>query len=125
MYVRQQLENEISIPQWLEVSNLKVGDYIGVPIACMCFIKMNNSFFEDGLIWTRILNIESYDDTREMYNLTVLDDSSYTANGLCAHNCGVVISSDDLTNFCPMTLTKNEETGETEQTTQFTMTEIE
>ena len=41
------------------------------------------------------------------------------------HACGLVISSDDLTNFCPMTLTKNEETGKTEQTTQFTMTEVE
>lgn len=41
------------------------------------------------------------------------------------HACGVVISSEDLTNFCPVTLATNNETGQKEQTTQFTMGECE
>lgn len=41
------------------------------------------------------------------------------------HACGVIISSDDISKFCPMTLSTDEETGITALTTQITMGECE
>ena len=41
------------------------------------------------------------------------------------HACGVIISSDDISKFCPMTLATDKETGITALTTQITMTECE
>lgn len=41
------------------------------------------------------------------------------------HACGVVISDADITNYCPQTFTKDEDTGEYIRTTQFTMGECE
>lgn len=41
------------------------------------------------------------------------------------HACGVIISSEDISNFCPMTLSTDEETGITALTTQITMIEAE
>ena len=55
------------------------------------------SFYENGYIWTRISKIEKKLEPKSMYNLTVLDDSSYVVNGLCAHNCGVIITNGAIT----------------------------
>ena len=41
------------------------------------------------------------------------------------HACGVIISSEDITNFCPTTLATDEKTGITALTTQITMGECE
>lgn len=41
------------------------------------------------------------------------------------HACGVIISSEDISNFCPMTLATDEKTGITALTTQITMGECE
>ena len=37
-----------------------------------------------------------------MYNLTVLDDSSYVANGMAVHNCGVEVSPVPLSSNLPL-----------------------
>lgn len=41
------------------------------------------------------------------------------------HACGVIISSEDISDFCPMTLATDKETGITALTTQITMGECE
>lgn len=73
--------------------------------------QRDKSFYEDGFIWTRVSSIESIHKSQSMYNLTVLDDSSYVAHGLCVHNCGVIIAPDAITNFIPQVVVLDE-TGE-------------
>lgn len=60
-----------------------------------------------------------------MYNLTVENDSSYTANGIVAHNCGLVISPGSVSNFLPTSMETNTETKEKSVTSQVVMTEVE
>lgn len=45
---------------------------------------------------------ESNDETVNVYNLTVLDDSSYVANGIAVHNCGVALSDRPLWEDVPL-----------------------
>lgn len=62
----------------------------------------NHSFYEDGYIWASISSIEKLEGTRATYNLSVVDDNSYVANNLIAHNCGVVMSSKPLSEVIPL-----------------------
>ncbi len=57
------------------------------------------SFYEDGYIWTKLYKINKLNKNKKMYNLTVIDDNSYTANGMIVHNCGVIIVNDDFTKY--------------------------
>lgn len=45
---------------------------------------------------------ESNDEIVNVYNLTVLDDSSYFANGIVVHNCGVALSDRPLWEDVPL-----------------------
>jgi hypothetical protein len=45
---------------------------------------------------------DSNDETVSVYNLTVLDDSSYIANGIVVHNCGVALSDRPLWEDVPL-----------------------
>ena len=68
--------------------------------------KKSRSFYEDGYIWARIDQLFEEKDSRPMYNLTVLDDSSYVANGMAVHNCGIQISPVTLDNNIPLMKSK-------------------
>lgn len=83
------------------------------------------SFYEDGYIWTRVSKLTKREESKAMYNLTVLDDSSYVVHGLGVHNCGVIIAPSAVDNYIPQVLIENEDTGLFELTTQFTMAECE
>lgn len=87
--------------------------------------KKMKSFYEDGYVWVRVKKHEITNEHREMYNLTVLDDSSYVANGIAAHNCGLVIAPDTVSSYLPTALVKDEETGNMDMTSQVIMTEVE
>lgn len=64
-------------------------------------------------------------ENQVMYNLTVLDDSSYVANGIVAHNCGLVIAPGSVSDYLPTSMEKDSETGDRSLTSQVTMTEVE
>lgn len=83
------------------------------------------AFYEDGYIWARFRDISVEQTEQQMYNLTVLDDSSYTANGIAAHNCGLALSPSTVSDFLPTSMEKDEETGEKALTSQVVMTEVE
>lgn len=86
------------------------------------------SFYENGYIWSRLSSIEIIEDTRKMYNLTVLDDSSYVVNGVIAHNCGVVIAPSSVSDYLPTILLEDKKSkikGKKELTSQFIMSEVE
>lgn len=60
------------------------------------------SFYKDGFLWVHISKLNKLDvNTTKVYNLSVIDDNSYTVNNLIAHNCGVIISNEPLAGTIP------------------------
>jgi thymidylate synthase len=50
--------------------------------------RCDYSFIEDGYVWLTIRNIEIEDVINtDVYNLSVLNDNSYTVNNISVHNC--------------------------------------
>lgn len=60
-----------------------------------------------------------------MYNLTVENDSSYLANNIVAHNCGVLIAPGVVSDWVPTSMEVDELTGEKGVTAQVSMSECE
>lgn len=69
----------------------------------ICIEKYNH-------LWTPVFNIRKQEIEEDTYNLTVIDDSSYVANNLTVHNCGVIISSEPLTNTIPTQVRQEDNT---------------
>jgi len=82
-------------------------------------------FYEDGFIWVRFKSMTIEEKTQPMYNLTVLDDSSYVANGIAAHNCGIVLAPNPVSDFLPTSMEVDDQTQEKSLTSQVIMTEVE
>ena len=55
-----------------------------------------------GNVLCRIREIEKLDIRDTVYNLTVLDDSTYVVNNHITHNCGVVLSDNPIYETVPM-----------------------
>lgn len=85
----------------------------------------DRSFYENGFIWNRVSKVEQHEESRKMYNLTVLNDSSYTANGIVAHNCGVVLSPKPVREYLPVLKETDEESGLKVMTSQVQGPEVE
>ncbi|MCD3232554.1 PHP domain-containing protein (plasmid) [Clostridium botulinum] len=68
-----------------------------------------HAFYEDDYIWTPLRYLNQNSNTEEVYNLSVLDDNSYTVNNIIVHNCGVVISSKPIYQYCGMKKGDNDE----------------
>lgn len=62
----------------------------------------DHAFYEDGYIWTPFKEINKINKLENVYNITVEDDSSYTVNNIIVHNCGTVISSKPIYEYCGM-----------------------
>lgn len=67
------------------------------------------SFSMGDYIWSSIEKIDKIKIDEPVYNLTVLDDSSYLANNLTAHNCGVIISSRPIYETIPTELRERDD----------------
>lgn len=59
-------------------------------------------FYENGYLWCPVKRVEKIDEFMEVYNLTVLDDSSYSVNRAVVHNCGIIPSFDLLSSCATM-----------------------
>lgn len=57
---------------------------------------------DEGVLWVPLLSVKDLDTVKDVYNLTVEDDSSYVVNGLAVHNCGVIISAKPLDETIPL-----------------------
>ena len=138
------IDQAMTLPEWVAVESINVGDWVALPLdktdnAQILYNKIPyktaiekrvpaldaTAFYEDGYIWARVRSHEIDEIHKKMYNLTVLDDSSYTANGIAAHNCGLVISPSTISDFLPTVMAKNDETGEIDVTTQVVAPEVE
>ena len=51
-------------------------------------------FYENGYIWCPVKEVVKLNEFMEVYNITVVEDSSYTVNRAVVHNCGVIPSFD-------------------------------
>lgn len=71
----------------------------------LCFkkytTKRDRSFYSDGYLWTPVKKVSKTEKKDTVYNITVLDDSSYVIENLCVHNCGRIISTKELDFFTP------------------------
>lgn len=61
--------------------------------------KCDRSHIIDSHICLSVSSISKFNKEEDVYNLTVEDDESYTANNVIVHNCGVVLSPEPLTNI--------------------------
>ena len=94
-------------------------------VFCTINKQKQRFFYEDGFIWVRFKSMTIEEITQPMYNLTVLDDSSYVANGIAAHNCGLVLSPRPVSDFLPTSMEIDDQTQEKSLTSQVIMTEVE
>ena len=100
-------------PEWINAEHLSVGDYV---------LSINNSEF----LWHKVKKIETdFVNCKPMYNLTVADDHSYTANNVVVHNCGILIGQKPITEYCPTAKVLDEQTQKHTTTSQFTGPECE
>lgn len=51
------------------------------------------SFYEDNIVWQNIVSLEKISGTESVYNLSVMEDNTYEANGVIVHNCGALSST--------------------------------
>lgn len=49
--------------------------------------KQDKAFYEDGYLWHPIRDIKTTECVTPIFNLSVEEDESYTANGCIVHNC--------------------------------------
>lgn len=84
---------------WIDAGNVKRRDgFAGLDINGKC---VTPRMVLDVHKLSSVYN-ESNDETVNVYNLTVLDDSSYVANGIAVHNCGVALSDRPLWEDVPL-----------------------
>lgn len=49
--------------------------------------KQDKAFYEDGYLWCPIQSVTYEYQECDVYNMSVAEDESYTANGIIVHNC--------------------------------------
>ena len=124
IYFKSEFKGEVAA--WKSVDKIDVlNDYLAIPIQEFNKYCMNSELdlsqlgekeilFSNQLIWIKADSIDFEEVSQPMYNLTVLDDSSYIAGGIVAHNCGVIIAPEAITNFIPQVVVMDE-TGEKDE----------
>ena len=55
--------------------------------------KCSSSIAENDIIWQPVKSIEYVKEKKTVYNLSVLEDNTYEANGIIVHNCGAYSSN--------------------------------
>lgn len=75
-----------SDPEWIETKDLRIGDYIGIPELLYNY-NSKEYMLIDGIFWIEVLDVKNSHRKKEVYNLEVEEDNSYTANSYIVHNC--------------------------------------
>lgn len=92
----------------VDVRNSANGDYL-----LTAFINNDNNdygFYDiaTNYIWSAIRHISVLTEPKDMYNLSVYDDNTYTVNNIVVHNCGVIISNKALSETIPTQVRQND-----------------
>lgn len=72
--------------------------------------KQDKAFYEDGYIWVKFRDKTPLDTTEKVYNLSVVDDNSYTVNNIIVHNCGFTCTNLNVEEEIGLILCKSEST---------------
>jgi hypothetical protein len=94
---KRSYDRVFSEPYWKEVKKLTKQDFIGANISAIesnlyelnKVKKQNKSYIDldNNIVWYPIKQIEKTDRVETVYNMTVDEDNSYTANNAIVHNC--------------------------------------
>lgn len=58
------------------------------PQYCLTVSNGNRyGYYEDGFVWCLVKDIQSLNESIEVFNIGVINDETYTANGITVHNC--------------------------------------
>ena len=68
----------------------------------------NLAFYDGSFIWGAVNTVTPLDKFVTTYNLSVVDDNSYVANGFVAHNCGVIVSTEPLKDVIPLNVRQSD-----------------
>lgn len=69
--------------------------------------KQDKAFYEDGYIWFPIKEISDTHTIKEVYDITVETNHSFTANGAIVHNCTDVSVAGKMKGLSPDTSTRS------------------
>jgi DNA polymerase III alpha subunit len=58
--------------------------------------KNKTNEYIDGMVWFKIKSILLVNEKKDMYNLSVNKDNSYTVNNVACHNCGHLLFDGDI-----------------------------
>ena len=103
-------DSRMVTPEWVPADQLLNDDYhIGIPLNGNKhqFPEQIGVFRERNWLWVKVRKLTKTKLKLPMYNLTVLDDSSYVANGMAVHNCGLEISPVTLNDHIPLMRSKD------------------
>ncbi len=64
-------------------------------------VNKQRNYYDGNYIWLYIKSVKKEIKQTKVYNLSVLDDNTYTVNNIAVHNCGKVISTKPLDEFLP------------------------
>lgn len=70
-----------------------------------CFYDEDNK-----CMWVYVKSITNNSQVSDVYNLSVVDDNTYTANGIAVHNCGKVITMQEAMYYNALEYNANENT---------------
>lgn len=59
--------------------------------------KLDSNFYEYGYVWYYCGGVDIISESAKVYNLAVEDDNSYTVQNVAVHNCGCIVSPENLT----------------------------
>lgn len=106
-YVRSMENGFLSLPRWKKTEDFNIhSDYVGSPLLCNNF--KDSDVVEFGVVWRKLSKKTLIKKEVIVYDLTVLNDSSYIANGMIVHNCGIVISKEHLSDTIPMIIRQDD-----------------
>jgi thymidylate synthase len=94
----------------IQLLSIKVGRFVSVihqvrPTTCVIegrLVNQNNTYslneagiiyesdnyiFERNICWVKVVDVETTDDTQDVYNLSVATNHTYTVNNIITHNC--------------------------------------
>lgn len=81
-------ETGFTSPEWVKAKDLKNQHYwLSMPTEMAHLFSKNQGPVVDGLMLFPIRSIEVVKEDCTVYNIGVDEDESYTANGICCHNC--------------------------------------
>lgn len=72
--------------------------------------KQEHNFYENDYIWCKVKEINKTNLIEDTYNLSVIDDNSYTVNNIAVHNCGTLATNLNVEEEVGVILCKSETT---------------